>query len=59
MYRSPGNGVAVAVGAGTLVYTGANGTGWVMFGVVLVLAGVLAVFAGRRRRRHVAVADEH
>lgn len=56
MYKVPGAGGAV--GAGALAYTGANVTGWVVFGAILVVAGVLAVFAGRRRRnRLTAVGD--
>ena len=43
--------VGIAVGACALAFTGGNLTGWVVFGVVLLVAAVLAVFAGRRRQR--------
>jgi LPXTG-motif cell wall-anchored protein len=60
MYKVPGAGGAVGAGAGTLAYTGANVTGWVVFGVLLLVAGTLAMFAGRRRRhRLVAPGDEN
>ncbi|HEX4725898.1 MAG TPA: LPXTG cell wall anchor domain-containing protein [Pseudonocardiaceae bacterium] len=55
MYRIPGAGGAI--GAGTLAFTGASMTGWIVFGAFLVAAGTLAVFAGRRRRNRLA-ADE-
>jgi len=52
MYRIPGAGGAI--GAGSLAFTGASITGWFVFGVAMVGAGVLAVFAGRRRRNRIA-----
>ena len=52
MYRIPGAGGAI--GAGSLAFTGASMGGWFVFGVALVGAGVLAVFAGRRRRNRIA-----
>ena len=56
MYKVPGAGGALSVGAGTtLAFTGVNVTGWLVFGAILVVAGVLAVIAGRRRRRRLAV----
>lgn len=55
MYRIPGAGGAI--GAGTLAFTGASMTGWIVFGAILVAAGTFAVFAGRRRRNRLA-ADE-
>ena len=55
MYRIPGAGGAI--GAGTLAFTGANTTGWIVFGTILLVAGTLATFAGRRRRNRLA-ADE-
>ncbi|HEY1573416.1 MAG TPA: LPXTG cell wall anchor domain-containing protein [Pseudonocardiaceae bacterium] len=57
MYKVPGAGGAVGAGAGTLAFTGANVTGWIVFGAILLVAGVLAVFAGRRRRRRLAISD--
>ncbi|HEX3588454.1 MAG TPA: peptidase [Pseudonocardiaceae bacterium] len=54
MYKVPGAGGAVGAGAGTLAFTGANVTGWIVFGAVLVVAGVVAVLAGRRRRHRLA-----
>jgi LPXTG-motif cell wall-anchored protein len=52
MYRVPGAGGAI--GAGTLAFTGASMTGWIVFGAILVVAGTLAVIAGRRRRSRIA-----
>jgi LPXTG-motif cell wall-anchored protein len=57
MYKVPGAGGAVGAGAGTLAFTGANVTGWIVFGAILLVAGVLAVFAGRRRQRRLAISD--
>jgi hypothetical protein len=56
MYKVPG--VSGAVGAGALALTGGNMTGWVVFGVILLVAAVFAVFAGQRRRRLVAADDD-
>lgn len=58
MYKVPGAGGAVGAGAGTLAFTGANVTGWIIFGVILLVAGVLAVFAGRRRHRLAVPGDD-
>jgi LPXTG-motif cell wall-anchored protein len=58
MYRVPGAGGAVGAGAGTLAFTGADVTGWIVFGAILLVAGVLAVFVGRRRRRFVGAGDD-
>ncbi|HKN97187.1 MAG TPA: peptidase [Pseudonocardiaceae bacterium] len=55
MYKVPGAGGAVGAGAGTLAFTGADVTGWLVFGALLVVAGVLAVLAGRRRHRLAAL----
>ncbi|HEX4701125.1 MAG TPA: peptidase [Pseudonocardiaceae bacterium] len=52
MYRVPGAGGAI--GAGSLAFTGASVTGWIVFGAVLLTTGVLAVFAARRRRNRLA-----
>ncbi|HEX9338275.1 MAG TPA: LPXTG cell wall anchor domain-containing protein [Pseudonocardiaceae bacterium] len=54
MYRIPGAGGAI--GAGTLAFTGADMTGWIVFGAILAVAGTLAVLAGRRRRNRIAAA---
>ncbi|HEX5403798.1 MAG TPA: LPXTG cell wall anchor domain-containing protein [Pseudonocardiaceae bacterium] len=54
MYKVPGAGGAVGAGAGTLAFTGADVTGWVMFGALLLVAGVLAILLGRRRRHRLA-----
>jgi LPXTG-motif cell wall-anchored protein len=54
MYKVPGAGGAVGAGAGTLAFTGANVTGWIVFGAVLMVVGVVAVLAGRRRRHRLA-----
>jgi LPXTG-motif cell wall-anchored protein len=51
MYKLPGAGGAIGAGAGTLAYTGADVTGWVVFGALLLVAGVAALFASRHRRR--------
>lgn len=51
MYKVPGAGGAVGAGAGTLAFTGADVTGWVMFAALLIIAGVAALLAGRHRRR--------
>jgi LPXTG-motif cell wall-anchored protein len=52
MYRIPGAGGAI--GAGSLAFTGASVTGWIVFGTILLVAGTFAVFAGRRRRNRIA-----
>lgn len=57
MYKVPGAGGAVGAGAGTLAFTGANVTGWIVFGAILLVAGTLAFVAGRRRRRRLAISD--
>lgn len=56
MYRIPGAGGAI--GAGTLAFTGASTTGWFVFGAALLVAGTIAVIAGRRRRSRL-LAPEH
>jgi hypothetical protein len=58
MYKVPGAGGAIGAGAGTLAFTGANVTGWIVFGALLLVVGVLAVFAGRRRRGRFAMDDD-
>lgn len=58
MYKVPGAGGAVGAGAGALAFTGANVTGWVIFGVILVVAGGFAMFAGRRRRHRLATSGD-
>lgn len=55
MYKFSGAGGAIGAGAGTLAFTGADVTGWILFGVILVVAGVLAIVAGRRRTRRFAL----
>jgi LPXTG-motif cell wall-anchored protein len=57
MYKVPGAGGAVGAGAGTLAFTGANVTGWIVFGAILLVAGTLALVAGRRRRHRLATSD--
>ncbi len=57
MYKLPGAGGAAGAGAGALAFTGANITGWIIFGGVLLIAGVLALFAGRRRRHRLTGDD--
>jgi LPXTG-motif cell wall-anchored protein len=59
MYKVPGAGGAVGAGAGTLAFTGADVTGWIVFGAILLVAGTVALFAGRRRQRRLATSDEH
>lgn len=54
MYRVPGAGGVLGAGAGALAYTGADVTGWVVFGALLLVAGVLATLAGRHRRHRIA-----
>ena len=54
MYKVPGAGGVMGAGAGTLAFTGANVTGWFVFGAFLVVAGVLSVLLGRRRRHRLA-----
>ena len=58
MYKVPGAGGAMGAGAGTLAFTGANVTGWFVFGVLMVVAGVLSVLLGRRRRHRLAARGE-
>jgi hypothetical protein len=58
MYKVPGAGGAVGAGAGTLAFTGADVTGWIVFGVILVVAGVVTVFASRRRRHRLAATGD-
>jgi LPXTG-motif cell wall-anchored protein len=58
MYKVPGAGGAVGAGAGTLAFTGANVTGWIVFGAILVIGGALAIVAGRRRRHRFATNDD-
>ena len=52
MYRIPGAGGAIA--GGSLAFTGASVTGWIVFGSILLAAGAFAMFAGRRRRNRIA-----
>ncbi|MEV8442927.1 LPXTG cell wall anchor domain-containing protein [Actinosynnema sp. NPDC051121] len=55
MYKSPGSGVAVGTGIGSLAATGAGIAWWVVAGAVLLVAGLVLLRASRRRR---AAADE-
>ncbi|MGH3492772.1 MAG: LPXTG cell wall anchor domain-containing protein, partial [Sciscionella sp.] len=52
MYRVPGAGAGGITGgaAAGLAFTGANVMWWVLFGVLLLVAGGVALLAGRRRR---------
>jgi LPXTG-motif cell wall-anchored protein len=54
MYKIPGAGGAAGAGAGTLAYTGANVTGWIVFAAILLVAGALVMYVGRRRRLRMA-----
>lgn len=58
MYRVPGAGGAVGAGAGALAFTGTDVTGWVLMGVILLVSGVAAVLASRRRRNRSAARDD-
>lgn len=53
MYKVPGTGIGVGTGVGALAVTGADVTWWFVAGVVLLVAGALALHATRRRRRTV------
>ncbi|WP_409183440.1 LPXTG cell wall anchor domain-containing protein [Amycolatopsis sp. VS8301801F10] len=58
MYKMPGAGVGVAGGGvGTLAATGADVGWWVAVGVALVLLGIAALIAVRRRNRRFARLD--
>lgn len=54
MYKVPGAGGAIGAGAGTLAFTGADVTGWVALGALLIVGGVVAMFVGRRRKHRLA-----
>jgi len=55
MYRIPGAGGAI--GAGSLAFTGASTTGWIVFGAAMVVAGAFAVIAGRRRHNRMTALE--
>ncbi|WP_020662735.1 LPXTG cell wall anchor domain-containing protein [Amycolatopsis benzoatilytica] len=58
MYKLPGAGVGVAGGGvGTLAATGADVGWWLALGVLLVILGVAALVAVRRRNRRFARLD--
>ncbi|MFD9895236.1 LPXTG cell wall anchor domain-containing protein [Amycolatopsis sp. NPDC059027] len=55
MYKMPGAGVGVAGGGvGTLAATGADIGWWLTVGVILVVLGIVAVYAAYRRNRRLA-----
>ncbi|MGW4394688.1 LPXTG cell wall anchor domain-containing protein [Amycolatopsis nivea] len=58
MYKMPGAGVGVAGGGvGTLAATGADIGWWLAVGVALVILGIAALIAVRRRNRRFARLD--
>ncbi|ATY09446.1 peptidase [Amycolatopsis sp. AA4] len=58
MYKMPGAGVGVAGGGvGTLAATGADVGWWLAVGVALVILGIVALVAVRRRNRRFARLD--
>ncbi|WP_406640634.1 LPXTG cell wall anchor domain-containing protein [Amycolatopsis sp. WGS_07] len=58
MYKMPGAGVGVAGGGvGTLAATGADVGWWLAVGVALVLLGIAALIAVRRRNRRFSRLD--
>ncbi|MBN9745292.1 MULTISPECIES: LPXTG cell wall anchor domain-containing protein [Amycolatopsis] len=58
MYKMPGAGVGVAGGGvGTLAATGADVGWWLAVGVALVILGIVALIAVRRRNRRFARLD--
>ncbi|MFD2466759.1 LPXTG cell wall anchor domain-containing protein [Amycolatopsis silviterrae] len=58
MYKMPGAGVGVAGGGvGTLAATGADVGWWLALGVALVLLGIAALIAVRRRNRRFSRLD--
>lgn len=55
MYKLPGAGVGTAGGGvGALAATGADVGWWIAVGVLLLVLGTVAVFAGYRRTRRLA-----
>ncbi|MFI5606069.1 LPXTG cell wall anchor domain-containing protein [Amycolatopsis sp. NPDC051903] len=59
MYKMPGAGVDVAGGGvGTLAATGADVGWWLILGALLVVLGIAAVIAARRRNRRLARAED-
>ncbi|MBB1157818.1 LPXTG cell wall anchor domain-containing protein [Amycolatopsis rubida] len=58
MYKMPGAGVGVAGGGvGTLAATGADVGWWLAVGVALVILGIAALIAVRRRNRRFSRLD--
>ncbi|GAB3380051.1 LPXTG cell wall anchor domain-containing protein [Amycolatopsis echigonensis] len=58
MYKMPGAGVGVAGGGvGTLAATGADVGWWLAVGLALVILGIVALVAVRRRNRRLARLD--
>ncbi|MFD8496105.1 LPXTG cell wall anchor domain-containing protein [Amycolatopsis sp. NPDC059657] len=55
MYKVPGAGVGTAGGGvGALAATGADVGWWIAVGVLLLVLGVVAVFASYRRTQRIA-----
>ena len=50
MYETPGGGIAVGTGIGSLAATGAGVAWWVVAGVALLVAGLVLLRASRGRR---------
>ena len=58
MYKMPGAGIGVAGGGvGTLAATGADVGWWLAVGIALVLLGIAALIAVRRRNRRFSRLD--
>ncbi|WP_116206412.1 LPXTG cell wall anchor domain-containing protein [Amycolatopsis circi] len=58
MYKMPGAGVGVAGGGvGTLAATGADVGWWLAVGIALVILGIAALVAVRRRNRRFSRLD--
>ncbi|GAA1023086.1 MULTISPECIES: LPXTG cell wall anchor domain-containing protein [Amycolatopsis] len=58
MYKMPGAGVGVAGGGvGTLAATGADVGWWLAVGIALVILGIAALIAVRRRNRRFSRLD--
>lgn len=57
MYKLPGAGVGVAGGGvGALAATGADVGWWLTIGLILLVLGTIAVFAGYRRTKRLSQA---
>lgn len=55
MYKVPGAGVGTAGGGvGALAATGADVGWWIAVGILLLVLGVVAVFASYRRTQRIA-----